>query len=150
MENGYTPSVDITYVEDFMIEIADFNRANGRSMEITEISPKFKSMFRKQDNKMSYIVTFNELQNLLGKHGCSLDNPSGNYINVYKGQVRVSQIGFPGWSKEVSRNAISTVRKSTGLIPDNGVDAQVFFKNADPLSVLIGEYEEPLRRLAYR
>jgi death-on-curing family protein len=150
MEHGYTPSVDIKDVEDFTVEIADYNRANGRHMEIMEISPRFKTMFRKQDNRMSYIVTFNELQALLTPHGCSIGSPSGNYINVYRGNERVAQIGFPGWSKEVSRNAISTVRKSTGLLPENGIDAQVFFKGADPLSTLIGAYEEPLRRLAYR
>ena len=150
MEHGFTPSVDIKEVEDFTVEIADFKRANGRQMEVHEIAPRFKAMFRKMDNRMSYLVTFNELQNLLRAHGCSIANPSGNFINVYVGEHRVSQIGFPGWTKEVSRNAISTVRKSTGLLPQNGVDAQVFFKGADPLSTLIGAYEEPLKRLAYR
>jgi death-on-curing family protein len=150
MEHGYLPAVDIKEVEDFTVEIADFHRVNGRHMEVAEISPRFKTMFRRQDNRMSYIVTFNELQALLNRHGCSIGHPSGNYINVYKGDERVAQIGFPGWSKEVSRNAISTVRKSTGLTPENGVDAQVFFKGADPLSALIGQYEEPLKRLAYR
>lgn len=150
MEHGYIPSVDITQIEDFTVEIADFKRVNGRHMEVSEISPRFKTMFRKRDNRISYIVTFNELQKLLGAHGCSIDNPSGNFINVYVGDQRVSQIGFPGWSKEVSRNAISTARKSTGLLPENGIDAQVFFKGADPLNVLIGAYEEPLKRLAYR
>lgn len=150
MEHGYIPAVDIVEVENFMVDIAEFKEKNHRNMEISEISPLFKSLFRKQDNRMSYIVTFNELQYLLGTHGCSLREPSGNYINIYVGEVRVGQIGFPGWSREVSRNAISTVRKSTGLIPENGFDAQVFFKGADPLNVLIGMYEEPLKRLAYR
>lgn len=150
MEHGYTPAVDISEVEDFTVEIAEFKLINGRNMNISDISPRFKRMFRKQDNRISYIVTFNELDSLLRNHGCRLDNPSGNYINVYKGDARVAQIGYPGGTKEVSRNAISTVRKSTGLIPENGVDAQVFFKGADPLSALIGEYEEPLRRLADR
>lgn len=150
MEHGYIPNVEITEVEDFTVEIADFKRSTGRHMQVEEISPRFKTMFRKQDNRMSYIVTFRELQGLLNDHGCSIGNPSGNFINVYKGEIRVSQIGFPGWGTEVSRAAISTVRKSTGLLPENGVDAQVFFKGADPLSKLIGAYEEPLRRLAYR
>lgn len=150
LEHGYTPNVDIPIIEDFTVEIADFKRANGRHMEVHEISPRFKTMFRKQDNRMSYIVTFRELSHLLGQHGCSIKDPSGNFINVFKGKTRVSQIGFPGWGSEVSRAAISTVRKSTALLQENGVDAQVFFKGADPLSKLIGDYEEPLRRLAYR
>lgn len=150
MENGYIPSVDITEIEDFTVEIADFKRTNGRHMDVDEIAPKFKNMFRKQDNHMSYLVTFNELKNLLKIHGCSIGDPSGNFINVYKGDNRVAKIGFPGWSKEVSRNAISTVRKFTELLPENGIDAQVFFKDADPLNKLIRHYREPLRRLAYR
>lgn len=150
MEHGYIPSVEIIEVEDFMVEIADFKRVNGRDLKVDEISPRFKSMFRKQDNRMAYIITFNELQSLLTPYGCSIGNPSGNYINVYRGEDRLAQVGFPGWSREVSRNAISTVRKATGLLPENGIDAQVFFKGVDPLSKLIGIYAEPLKRLAYR
>lgn len=150
LENGFVPRVDVAEVEDFTVEIAEFNGLHGRHMDITEIAPRFKTMFRPRDNRISYIVTFNELQGLLSAHGCSIGNPNGNFINVYKGDIRVAQIGFPGWSKEVSRNAIATVRKSTGLTAENGYDAQVFFKGEDPLRLLIGEYEEPLRRLAYR
>lgn len=150
LENGFVPRVEISEVEDFTVEIAEFNHVHGRHMKIEEIAPRLKTMFRERDNRISYIVTFNELQGLLKEHGCSIGNPSGNYINVLRGDQRVAQIGFPGWTKEVSRNAIATVRKATGLTADNGYDAQVFFKGADPLRVLIGEYEEPLRRLAYR
>jgi death-on-curing family protein len=150
LENGFVPRVDISEVEDFTVEIAEFNKHNGRHMKVEEIAPKFKTLFRPTDNRISYIVTFNELQGLLSAHGCSIGNPNGNFINVYRGENRVAQIGFPGWSKEVSRKAIATVRKSTGLTAENGYDAQVFFKGEDPLQVLIGQYEEPLRRLAYR
>lgn len=150
LEHDYVPSADIVQVEDFMVEIAEYNSVHGRHMNVNEIATQFRKLFRRNDNRMSYIVTFNELKSLLSAHNCALDNPSGNYINVYRDGVRVAQIGFPGWSREVSRNAISTVRKATGLTKENGYDAQVFFKGADPLNVLIGEYEEPLRRLAYR
>jgi len=150
LENGFVPRVDVSEVEDFTVEIAEFNHTHGRHMEISEISPKFKTMFRPKDNRISYLVTFNELQGLLNAHNCSIGNQNGNFINVFKGDQRVAQIGFPGWSKEVSRNAIATVRKSTGLTSENGYDAQVFFKGEDPLRVLIGQYEEPLKRLAYR
>ncbi|SNR23640.1 type II toxin-antitoxin system death-on-curing family toxin [Paracoccus sediminis] len=150
MQHNYLPSVDIEAIEDFTVEIADYKRKWGKYLTVEEISSTFRTMFRRQDNRIAYIVTFNELQGLLRQHQCSIGDPQGNYINVYRGENRVAHIGFPGWSKEVSRNAISTVRKMTGLIPENGVDAQVFFKGADPLSVLIGHYEEPLRRLAFR
>lgn len=150
IENGYTPNVDIVEVEDFTVFIAEYRMKNGSNISIDDISSKLRRMFRSIDAQMYYVVTFNELNNLLRRHGCSIGNPSGNFINVYKGDARVSQIGFPGWTREVTRNAISTVRKSTGLTKDNGIDSEVFFRGADPLSKLIGQYEEPLRRLAYR
>lgn len=149
-ENNYVPRVDIVEVEDFTVEIAEYNHKHGHHMSIDEISPRFKTMFRKEDKRISYVVTFNELQGLLKQHDCSIGDPKHNLINVYRNENRVAQIGFPGWTKEVTRNGISTVRKSTGLTAENGYDAQVFFKDADPLDRLIGEYEEPLRRLAYR
>lgn len=150
LENGYMPSVDIQEVEEFTVCIAEYHSKNGRHMDISEISPKFKTMFRKKDSRIYYVVTFNELKSILSNHNCSLRNPQRNYIDVYKEDYKVAQIGFPGWKKEATRNAISTVRKATGLTADNGYDAQVFFKSADPLSILIGEYEEPLKRLADR
>lgn len=150
LEQGFVPRVDILDVEDFTVEIAEFHGLNGRHMEVSEIWPRLKTMFREQDNRISYVVTFRELDQLLRVHGCSLRNPSGNYIDVYKGEHRVAHIGFPGMSKEVGRKAIATVRRETGLTAENGYDAQVFFKSADPLNQLIGLYEEPLRRLADR
>ena len=70
--------------------------------------------------------------------------------DVYKGEHRVLKVGYPGDSKEVGRKAISSIRKACSLLPENGVDAEVFFKGEDPLQKLIGEYEEPLKRLAER
>lgn len=150
LENGFVPRVDIAEVEDFTVEIAGFNSRHGRHMTVEEISPRFKSMFRARDNSTSYIVTYRELRALLAQYDCSLRNPSGNYIDVFKGEQRVLKIGYPGDSKEVGRKAISSLRKATGLTAENGYDAQVFFKGADPLSALIGQYEAPLQRLADR
>jgi len=150
MQNGYTPSANISDVEDLTVDIAEFNSKNNRNITVDEISSRLKSMFRKTDNRISYVVTFREIDSLLREWGCSLRNPHNNYIDVFRAEVRVAQIGFPGWKREVNRNAISTVRKKTGLTADNGYDAQVFFKGADPLKFLIGTFEEPLKRLAYR
>lgn len=150
LEQGYVPRVDIKEVEDFTVEIAEFHHINGRHMTVAEIWPRLKTMFREQDNRISYVITFRELDQILRHHGCSLRHPSGNYIDVFCGEERVARVGFPGMSKEVGRKAIATVRKETGLTAENGYDAQVFFKGADPLNELIGLYEEPLRRLADR
>lgn len=150
LEQGFIPRVDIMDVENFTVEIAEYNNLHGHHMKIDDIWPRLKSMFRERDNRISYVVTYRELGQILGQHECSLRNPVGNYIDVFRGDHRVAKIGFPGMSKEVGRRAIATVRKETGLTAENGYDAQVFFKGADPLSRLIGLYEEPLRRLADR
>lgn len=150
LEHNYVPRVSVEEIENFTVEVAEFNAKTGRHMEVEEISSKLKRMFRPRDNRIAYTVTFRELRRLLEDHGCSLRNPEGTYIDVYKGETKVATIGYPGDSREVSRQDISTVRKSTGLTAENGYDAQVFFKGEDPLNVLIGEYEETLRRLADR
>mgnify|MGYP003119892246 CR=1 FL=1 len=150
LEHGYTPRVDIIEVEDFTVEVAEHHQKTGHHISVEDVAPTLKTMFRERDNRIAYVVTYRELDNILRQHGCSLKNPSGNYIDVFKDEQRVAKIGFPGMSKEVGRKAIASVRKATQMTPDHGVDAQVFFKGADPLSVLIGEYEEPLKRLADR
>ena len=150
LEHGYVPRVEIIEVEDFTVEVAEFHRKTGRHPRVEDIAPKFKTMFRERDNRISYVITYRELDGILKKHGFSLENPYKNYIDVMKGDQRVAKIGYPGPTKEVGRKAIATVRKATGLTAENGFDAQVFFKGEDPLNVLIGQYEEPLKRLADR
>lgn len=150
LEHGYVPRVEIQEVEDFTVEVAEFHSKTGRHVQVSDISGRFKTMFRERDNRISYVITYRELDGILRRHGCSLENPSGNYIDVMKGTQRVSKIGYPGPTKEVGRKAIATVRKETGLTAENGFDAQVFFKGEDPLNVLIGQYEAPLQRLADR
>lgn len=113
LEQDYTPSQDIVCVEDFMVEIAEHNSIYGRHMEIHEIAYKFKKLFRKNDNRISYVVTFNELRQLLTSHNCSIDNPSGNYINVYKNDTRVAQIGFQAGQ----RKSVVTLFRQCARLP---------------------------------
>jgi prophage maintenance system killer protein len=128
--------------------IADFLRRNTR-----------------QRNDSARTVTYSELNRVLKRHGFELRNPKGNYINVVRveparpgrflglgarpeREVYLGQIGFPGWKDQVNRSAQKTVREVTGLTTRNGCDAQVLFEEAEPLSSLISEYAEPLKRLA--
>jgi death-on-curing family protein len=110
-------------------------------------------------------VTYSELDRALKRHGFELRNPTGNYINVVRveparranflgfggrpeREVYLAQVGFPGWKDQVHKSALKTVREATGLTTKNGCDTQVLFQGAEPLSSLISEYAEPLRRLA--
>lgn len=103
-------------------------------------------------------LTFFEFNAILKQYNCYLDNPSGNYINVYqtvsKGLLfkktssrRVLQIGFPGWKKQINQKAFKETLKALDLTPDRGFDKKVFFENAEPLYKLIHDFEGPLRRL---
>lgn len=128
--------------------VADFLRRNTR---------------RRDDS--SRTVTYSELNRALKRHGYELRNPNGNYINVVRiepakrggflglgakpeREIFLDQIGFPGWKDQVHRSALKTVRKATGLTSQNGCDTQVLFEDAEPLTSLISEYAEPLKRLA--
>ena len=87
LEHGFTPRVDIRQVEDFTVEIAEHHRNTGKHITVSDVAPSLKSMFREQDNRISYVVTYRELENILKQHGCSLRNPSGNFC-VKKYSVR--------------------------------------------------------------
>jgi len=110
-------------------------------------------------------VTYSELNRALKKHGFELRNPNGNFINVVRiepakpagffgfgakpeREIFLGQVGFPGWKDQIRGSALKTVRQATGLTTQNGCDTQVLFEDAEPLSSLISEYAEPLKRLA--
>lgn len=115
-------------------------------------------------DKKYYAITYRQLKTILNRFGYDLSNPSGGTIDVLKikekplimgffGKLvtagdKVAQIGFPGWTKQVGKGAIKTVRQETGLIPENGCDSAVFFKDQDDISKLMVRYQDPLINLA--
>jgi len=170
-----TPRIKQRELEDFVVEVADnrlakYARYRDLSREEEDAEVHFISDFLKRNtreiDRRHYTVTFHQLNTLLRKYGLGLSNPSGNYIDVvrydvrrkYFGiagpaltkEVRIAQIGFPGWKRQVSRAALRTVREATGLTQKDGYDSAAFYQGADPLHALIDLYAEPLRRLANR
>ncbi len=116
--------------------------------------------FTRKTNKKIYTITYEEFNRRLRKFGIWLDNPKGNCINVYRNkkitrlfffktskEERIMQIGFPGWKRQVDLKAIRSVLSTAGLTKENGVDSEVFFKDAEPAYELIREYRNPLIRL---
>ena len=177
-KKGFTPTIKSKEFEDFTVKISENRLKNFKSYkplvksgetepEIIIISKYLKSNTRKIDARY-YTVTYRQLNSLLKNYDCFLDNPSGNHIDVMKNikkkrlylkklkrrevieAHRVAQIGFPGWTKQVGKGAINTVRNKTKLTPENGIDSQAFFKGLEPMSELIAHYQNPLRSLAYR
>ncbi len=172
---GRTPRIKQREFEDFIVEVADNrlakyaryreSRVEDEDPEILFIADYLKRNTREVDHR-SYTVTFHDLQQILKRHNVELSSPKGNFIDIVRveyrpkflgllgpsvrHEIRLAQIGFPGWKKQVTRAALKTVRESTGLTPQNGYDSKTFFQGADPLHALIDTYAEPLRRLADR
>jgi death-on-curing protein len=172
----YTPKISDKDFENFTVEIADGSHRKRHKFKsllennsdsdasVLYISEYFKSNFRKQD-RTKYLVTFRELDQLLRRYGFELCNPYGNYIDVVRRQerrtlfgfgpkqivnVKIANIGFPGWSKQVHGETIDHVRKITDLTHKKGVDSAAFFRGADPAAGLIARYQSALERLADR
>lgn len=127
--------------------------------EINFIADKIKA-YTRRINKRIYTITYAEFNRRLKQYGVWLDNPSKNCINVYRDKIivrffffkkkekeRILQIGFPGWKRQVNPKAIKSVLQVAGLTPENGVDSDVFFKDAEPAYKLISDFKEPLARL---
>jgi death-on-curing family protein len=172
---GRTPRITEKEFEDFIVDIAD-NRLNKHArfsaMKDTERDPEilfihdFLKRNSREIDKRPYTVTYHVLNQILKRYGFELANPDNNYIDLVKveyskgflglrrepkrKETRLKRIGFPGWKKQIGREALQLVRKAAELTPERGYDSKVFFEGADPLSALISIYEGPLRRLANR
>jgi death-on-curing family protein len=170
--SGKTPDVKQQEFENLAVNIARDSYKHYPRYEDFKGSPDREVLFiadfirrsTRNIDKRSYTVTFQELNALLSKYDCYIENAGGNYADVLqkrkeKGFLglgttekyhRVIQIGFPGWKKQVTRTALKDVLKATNLTEQNGIDSAVFFHGAEPLHSLIDEYRGPLMRLKDR
>lgn len=116
-------------------------------------------------SKGHHSITFRELITTLNRFGYELTAPKGNAIDVvfngkasvspnsdvrYEIGERVCNIGFPGYSKQVTKGDLKRLRSALYLLPEYGIDSETFFEGADPLTNLISSYEGALRKLAFR
>lgn len=162
-------------IEDFVVEIAENKlKKYARYVALTKQTDDPEIQFiadylkrnTRQVDKTNITVTFHQLNQILKKYGYELVNPSRNFIDVvqvdtkpkYLGLIgpktrresKLTQVGFPGWKKQVGKGTLKKVRDETGLIPEKGYDSKTFFHGADSMHTLIAEYAEPLKRLADR
>ena len=169
-----TPEVGQKQLEDFAVEIADKKlekypryrdlRKNHPEPEVMFIADYLKRKSRKLDSQY-YTITYRELDRRLSDFGYRLMHPAGNYIDVVRVEqrrklfgfgekeqvnVKICQIGFPGWKNQVGQGAIATVRREAKLTAEHGFDSKTFYQGADPVHSLIAEYSGPLERLAHR
>lgn len=171
---GRCPTVDQSVFEELTVEIADnaLDRhsrygkfmLNGSDSSVLFIADFLRRNTREIDKK-KYVINYRDLQAIIHKHGFSLENPSGNFIDIVRieekrsfpifgakqlRQTKLGMIRFPGWTKEVSQADIDVVRRKTELDYKHRVDSAAFFQDHDLMSSLIISYQEPLLRLAER
>ena len=130
--------------------------------EIRFLAQYFQKNTRPID-KRYYVITYNELNKLLGGFGYSLNNPLGNSIDITRIEKRSSLFGWPikrerdtkvgvirfnGWTREVSNEEMRLLREYTGLTVKDGLDSQVAYEKDPPLSSLLNKYSSVLHLLA--
>jgi hypothetical protein len=110
------------------------------------------------------VITYRELDSILRRFNYGLTNPKNAYIDIIRFEEeiswkllsrrksivkrRIARIPFPGWNREICVRDLKKVRKATDLTASNGVDSEVFFRDADPLQAFVSKYQGPLKRLA--
>jgi prophage maintenance system killer protein len=168
---GRTPVADHRAYEDFTVDIADnklekypayarFIQMPRLDREIQTITHFIKRSSREIDLRVK-TITYNQLNTILRASGLRLENPLKNRIDLVRfldendlspleTPRRIAHIGFPGWTKQVSRKVVHVVRSAAELDVEHGYDSQAFFNGVDTPWTLIKKYEELLRRLAYR
>jgi len=172
MKCGRVPRASQKEFEKLTVEVASNNLSNHKyyerykkmdDREVRTISAFFKANTREEDKK-SYVVTYIQLNTILGRFGYKLDNADRNYIDVLKEVPvpmwyglrsskksewkKIGEIGFPGWKREIGKETIKKVRKMTSLTDKEFVDSQVFFRGEEQLETLIETFHGPLKRLA--
>ena len=172
---GYMLTTTERELENFTVEIAghqlkkyprfrDLLKRKANDPEVLYIAWYLKKNSRRvQHTKQA--ITFRDLDKTLKRFDYYLDDPSGNRISVYKDKTitkgifrrrkqvqkqRICRIGFPGWTKQISKKDLDYLRKKLQLTTEYGVDSAAFFQDADNIRNLIDSYEGALRRLAYR
>jgi prophage maintenance system killer protein len=157
--------ITLAVAENSLSKYPAYNKfAKFNDPEVHFLARFFRKNTRRID-KRYYCVTFHQLNAILRRFDCRLVDPKGCRIDIirektrtiYKfpsgrqrvtDEIKLGQIGFPGWKSQVGKGAISYVRKVTNLTSSNGIDSQVFFHNMDLIDGLISTYYGPLKRLA--
>lgn len=112
-------------------QYSDFSRYKGDERVVKFLAQFFRKKTRIVDGR-SYLVTYSQLNGILQRFKYCLANPSGNYIDVVREeeevwgllrrkrrvvQRRVTQVGFPGWTKEVRKKLWGLSVGKRGLLP---------------------------------
>jgi death-on-curing protein len=101
----------------------------------------------------------------LERHGYTLENPKGNYIDIVKfeevkrglfkkrteyQEKHIGKIGYPGDGEVVPLKELKHARRLCRLTEEDGVDSDSFYEQVDAVDSFINKYRTVLRRLANR
>ena len=137
-KNKFIPIVSDQQFEDFVVKVADgsikklskFSHFSGHhNPDVAYISDYLRKITRPVE-KRDYVVTFNELNRILNRFGFRLWDLNRNFINVRRNSddAYICQVGCPSMNKEVTKNALRTIRAQTELDSLHDVDSEVFFR----------------------
>lgn len=169
------PTISHKEFEDFTVEVADHAIKNRKRYialkkdgdpdpEVKFISKFLRQNTRKIENT-DRTITFRELKTILNGFNFDLENPTRNHIDIvkiiqkrrlifgekYEVRQKVGRIGFPSWTKQVSKKDLKYAREMAKLdFKNNHVDSRTFFAGLDDIRPLLSMYQEPLVRLANR
>jgi death-on-curing protein len=129
--------------------------------EVEEIARWLRKRARRIDQGERRI-THRQLRQILGQQGFEMRDPKNGSISIcrvverrkgilLKKQTeydRVCSIAYRGETQLVGLRDIRRLRKECALLPEHGVDSEVFYKSEDPVDVWINDYRSVLSRLS--
>ncbi|MCE5973018.1 type II toxin-antitoxin system death-on-curing family toxin [Sinirhodobacter sp. WL0062] len=176
--SGYHITATANELEDLTVLVAEKSLSKFpryRELRKTSSDPEIEYLawyLRKNTHlidRTQYLVTYRELEKILKRYNVMMLNPDNGSIDIMRWEDveaprrtlfsprkktpelrKVCSLGFPGWSKVVGKGRVRHLREQLGLMPSDGVVSKAFFQDVDDMRVLIGIYEDALRRLAYR
>jgi len=170
-KNGLTCNerADQNQMYNFIINVAKHkfipkNAVGDTSdLEIEAMAKWLKSKTRKIQ-KAERIVTFKELEKRLKNFDVVFEKDNGNYVDLYRmvdvkkrkglfGSQIVKEKKFianiPYFkNRHVGKKVIRTIRKNGNLMPQDGVDSDLFYGDETTADEFIMKYKSTLKRLA--
>jgi death on curing protein len=137
---------------EFTRRAAAHELTEDRREELPFISEGFESNARRTV-RGEHPLKFHALRENLKRFGFDMDEPRGEFINIYKDGKSVERIikqGIQGF-RPYHTDYIAGVRKRLGLTPENGVDSMRFYGGKGvryTASEIIDLRVEVIRRLA--
>jgi death-on-curing family protein len=139
-------------------------QGDGSDLEIEAMVKWIQSRTRKVQKSERWI-TFRELKQRLKSFGIEFGTPKNNYVDVIK-RVKVKKQKNLFWTQEVEevhlianipyfkdgayvgKKVMRTIRKNGMLMPENGIDSELFYGQESNPDMFIMKYKKTLERLA--